>query len=896
MKGNLEDMKEKVFSLFHKLCLATLILVGYTGFMVSPVLAADKVTVNGEPAETVAAALESLADNATATIKILESHTDNDSHPAVIKAGQTITLDLNGLTYSGACPSSITNRGTLIIENSKPTSAGSIQNSYVGENGTCIFNATGATLVFSEVESGSSVDICNSTYGVFNEGGTLINTGFPYRIHNCSSAGFYNKTGDVNLKNACIYANTEGGIYIDTNGLISMGPNVTNNDIGSGTSFDNVNYDLQNKALADSTDKMQLCQTSAMARLSVVWKNADHTLTRDECLIDKSANWTLKSDVSDSNPMHDDDKASIKKYSDLQIYNNGIGLWIEAGKVTLTGEPFNTHVFSVTTEWTDENDKAGLRPTKYRKYIKRPDADDTLKKNYQNFTVLKENEYATVRYLPTYNSAGELFNAVKSYRTNEEDFYLNNGEVRGFYSNASDYNYEVPAGNLLYESSNVMGTFEEVAGNRNAQSSEVVKYTMKDPVNEMIDLVITITWNDNDDNKGRRPDSVDVLIYQNDDTSTFKTETIKATDGWTKTVSVPKYVFDEYGYDTTVKNTYKVTQTPIEYYDTTAKAVVVKTNEIDAEIVNVYTGDLPHPVTISVVDPYNKGIKGAVVAVYNSDGNVVHQGTTDTNGEIKINLPPGDYTMKQISAPRGYLLNTDTFAFTMNENGSTTGSTKIRDDVTRVVVKRIDSSTRALVAGAHLRLRGEDGVILKDWTSSTSGYNIEGELEPDTTYYVTEVNPPKNYQQATEVAFKTNKDGKTKEVIIGSAAIKTTTTPTPTPTPIFNNGSSMMNRTPNTGSAANPSSATAARNAAGTAGTAAAANTAAGRSGEVVKTGDESRIRMYFIGSLASIFAIAFAVFLIHKKRKEGQKLAYLADMKGYDESEPDVLLPEDED
>ena len=65
----------------------------------------------------------------------------------------------------------------------------------------------------------------------------------------------------------------------------------------------------------------------------------------------------------------------------------------------------------------------------------------------------------------------------------------------------------------------------------------------------------------------------------------------------------------------------------------------------------------------------NKPLSGVTVNIYDSSKKIVYTKTTDENGEIKIDdITYGDYYLKQVSVPNGYVLNDETISFKVNDD------------------------------------------------------------------------------------------------------------------------------------------------------------------------------------------------------------------------------------
>ena len=73
-----------------------------------------------------------------------------------------------------------------------------------------------------------------------------------------------------------------------------------------------------------------------------------------------------------------------------------------------------------------------------------------------------------------------------------------------------------------------------------------------------------------------------------------------------------------------------------------------------------------------------KLLQGAQFIVKDKDNKIVIDGITNENGEIVINkIAAGQYTLQEVAAPKGYDLNTKLYTFTVNEDGTVSGTTEI---------------------------------------------------------------------------------------------------------------------------------------------------------------------------------------------------------------------------
>lgn len=184
--------------------------------------------------------------------------------------------------------------------------------------------------------------------------------------------------------------------------------------------------------------------------------------------------------------------------------------------------------------------------------------------------------------------------------------------------------------------------------------------------------------------------------------------------------------------------TYPVTLTP----DHKASGEDVITVYLDQPILNrlIYT-----PVTLTKTDITGaEKLPGALIEVYDAEGNIIYREYTDANGEIpNIPVVPGTYTFKETYAPSGYALNTAIKTFTVTADGQVHGDTVIRDEVNRVTLKKIRQNGEAL-AGAVFGLFNDQGDQVQEATSDADGSVVFQQI-PYGRYTIRELSAPYGY-------------------------------------------------------------------------------------------------------------------------------------------------------
>ena len=189
--------------------------------------------------------------------------------------------------------------------------------------------------------------------------------------------------------------------------------------------------------------------------------------------------------------------------------------------------------------------------------------------------------------------------------------------------------------------------------------------------------------------------------------------------------------------------TYPVTLTP----NHKASGENVITVYLDQPILNrlMYT-----PVTLTKTDITGaEKLPGALIEVYDAEGNIIYREYTDANGEIpNIPVMPGTYTFKETYAPSGYALNTAIKTFTVTADGQVHGDTVIRDEVNRVTLKKIRQNGEAL-AGAVFGLFDSEGTKVQEATSDADGSVVFQQI-PYGRYTIRELSAPYGYHPSAQ--------------------------------------------------------------------------------------------------------------------------------------------------
>ena len=146
----------------------------------------------------------------------------------------------------------------------------------------------------------------------------------------------------------------------------------------------------------------------------------------------------------------------------------------------------------------------------------------------------------------------------------------------------------------------------------------------------------------------------------------------------------------------------------------------------------------------------NKPLAGATLVVKNSKGEEVARWVTTTDYKVFTNLPKGDYTVQEVEAPNGYVLDTTPLKFTVTGKKQDV-ELKLYNKVKpkSVSILKVDSATGEAISGAVLVIKDSNGKEIARFTTTTQAYVISN-IEKG-TYFVSEVAAPEGYDLSYEV-------------------------------------------------------------------------------------------------------------------------------------------------
>lgn len=210
----------------------------------------------------------------------------------------------------------------------------------------------------------------------------------------------------------------------------------------------------------------------------------------------------------------------------------------------------------------------------------------------------------------------------------------------------------------------------------------------------------------------------------------------------------------------------------------------------DGDVVEITAVNKPITIEISKVNVYGEELIGAEMQLIDSEDNVVDEWVSDGTNHVVSKLGAGEYVLKEIAAPDGYIIATD-IKFNVDVYGNVTvenvdskavsdnGDPLITmvDDTTKVQISKQDITTGEELPGATLQIIDEDGNVVEEWVSTNEPHMIEGKLIAGKEYTLKEIIAPEGYEIANEIKFTVNADGTVTEVVMYDELTPKTDTP-----------------------------------------------------------------------------------------------------------------------
>ena len=255
------------------------------------------------------------------------------------------------------------------------------------------------------------------------------------------------------------------------------------------------------------------------------------------------------------------------------------------------------------------------------------------------------------------------------------------------------------------------------------------------------------TWNDADNQDGKRPESITVRLLANGEEKDSQTVTADENGNWTYSFEkLPKY---EAGKEIV--------------YTVTEDAVADYTTEITGyDITNSYApGKTSVTVTKAWADNDDRGghrpkeIKVQLKADGENSGEEIilnaENKWTYTWSELDEKKAGKDivYTVEEIGKIAGYI---------STVTGNATEGFIITNTITSVKISKVDITDQKELAGAHIQILDKDGNVVDEWDSIWESHEVTG-LKTGEKYTLRETVAPDGYTITADTVFSLKEDG-----------------------------------------------------------------------------------------------------------------------------------------
>ncbi len=156
------------------------------------------------------------------------------------------------------------------------------------------------------------------------------------------------------------------------------------------------------------------------------------------------------------------------------------------------------------------------------------------------------------------------------------------------------------------------------------------------------------------------------------------------------------------------------------------------------------------------VDENEKSLENALFGLFAVDtdeftaDNAYMTAVSDENGHFEFDkIPYGEYIVREIEAPTGYILSGESYPVTISEDGEIITIRTVNKPIT-IEISKQDIYGNELV-GAEMQLENSDGEIVEKWTSDGTNHVVT-EL-PAGGYTLKEIAAPDGYVIATDIKF-----------------------------------------------------------------------------------------------------------------------------------------------
>lgn len=162
------------------------------------------------------------------------------------------------------------------------------------------------------------------------------------------------------------------------------------------------------------------------------------------------------------------------------------------------------------------------------------------------------------------------------------------------------------------------------------------------------------------------------------------------------------------------------------------------------------------------VNESDEPLENALFGLFDADcteftaDNAIMTEKSNEQGKFEfVEIPYGEYIVKEIAAPTGYILSDESYHMTISEDGEVIEITAENQPIT-VEISKQDVYGNEL-EGAEMELINSDGEIVEKWTSDGTNHVVTN--LPAGAYTLKEVAAPDGYVIATDISFTIDEYG-----------------------------------------------------------------------------------------------------------------------------------------
>lgn len=190
----------------------------------------------------------------------------------------------------------------------------------------------------------------------------------------------------------------------------------------------------------------------------------------------------------------------------------------------------------------------------------------------------------------------------------------------------------------------------------------------------------------------------------------------------------------------------------------------------EAETVSIDCGEFENRLKRGTVkglklDENNEPLENAVFGLFKPDctefteENALMTAKSDDKGCFSFaDIPFGEFAVREIKAPTGYILSDKVYQVNITEDGQTVEITAENKPITVEFSKRDTEGSE--LKGAKLQIVDEKGNVIEEWTSDGTNHIVK-KLKAG-KYVLTETAAPDGYEIATDISFEVFEDGTVK--------------------------------------------------------------------------------------------------------------------------------------